>query len=133
MPPARRVPTIVGTECQIPGKRMRAYARGDAVPARLPRRPSSVVFALFTLALVLLAGSWVDTARRGGRAMAALERQRELAATLGLTDLALFTEARYTRHPSQADRHTPFQDHPLAFDHFPSGSLIPPPARLRRP
>ncbi|PLX42878.1 MAG: hypothetical protein C0605_04650 [Hyphomicrobiales bacterium] len=53
-----------------------------------------------------------------------------LVAELGLTDLALFTEARYTRHPSQADLNTPFQDHPMSFDHFPTGSLIAPPARF---
>ena len=45
----------------------------------------------------------------------------------GLTDPALMTEARYGRHLSLSDRHTPFQDHPLAFDHFPTGSLLPPP------
>lgn len=44
-----------------------------------------------------------------------------------LTDPALFTEARYTRHPSQADRHAAFQDHPMALEHFPAGSLMPPP------
>jgi hypothetical protein len=46
---------------------------------------------------------------------------------LGLTDLCLFTEARYTRHPSQADHFAPFQDHPQALEHFPSGSLLAPP------
>ncbi len=45
---------------------------------------------------------------------------------LDLTDLCLFTEARYTRHPSQADRFAAFQDHPVALEHFPSGSLVPP-------
>ena len=50
-----------------------------------------------------------------------------------LTDLSLFTEARYTRHLSQADGFTPFQDHPMAFEHFPSGSLVTPPALLRAP
>ena len=49
---------------------------------------------------------------------------------LGLTDLCLFTDARYARHPSLADRHSPFQDYPLALEHFPSGSLISPPAHL---
>jgi hypothetical protein len=49
-----------------------------------------------------------------------------------LTDLCLFTEARYTRHPSMADRHAPAQDHPGALEHFPSGSLISPPAYLAR-
>jgi len=44
-----------------------------------------------------------------------------------LTDPALFTEARYARHASQADRHAAFQDHPLALEHFPAGALMPPP------
>ncbi len=50
-----------------------------------------------------------------------------MARRLGLTDLALFTEARYARHPSQADRFAPFQDHPTSLEHFPSGSLVPHP------
>ncbi|MDD2899248.1 MAG: hypothetical protein PHI31_11110 [Desulfuromonadaceae bacterium] len=45
---------------------------------------------------------------------------------LQITDLCLVTEARYTRHPALADRHAPFQDHPGALEHFPSGSLILP-------
>lgn len=45
---------------------------------------------------------------------------------LQVTDLCLATEARYTRHPAMADRHAPFQEHPLALEHFPSGSLILP-------
>ena len=45
---------------------------------------------------------------------------------LHVTDLCLATEARYTRHPAMADRHAPFQEHPLALEHFPSGSLILP-------
>lgn len=47
--------------------------------------------------------------------------------TLHVTDLCLATEARYTRHPALADRHAPFQEHPLALEHFPSGALILPP------
>jgi hypothetical protein len=47
--------------------------------------------------------------------------------TFRLTDLCLFTEARYTRHPAMADRHAAFQDHPMAQEHFPSGSLVTPP------
>ncbi len=46
--------------------------------------------------------------------------------SLHVTDLCLATEARYTRHPAMADRHAPFQEHPLALEHFPSGSLILP-------
>ncbi len=56
--------------------------------------------------------------------------KRSMVGSLGLTDLCLFTEARYTRHPSQADLHSAFQDHPLALEHFPSGSLLSPPEIL---
>lgn len=55
----------------------------------------------------------------------------EMVKTLGITDLCLFTEARYTRHPSMADLNTPFQDHPLSIEHFPSGSLMEPPGHIR--
>ena len=51
---------------------------------------------------------------------------RELVARLPLTDLALGTEARYTRHPSQADWFAPFQDLPSAIEHYPAGSVFGP-------
>lgn len=50
--------------------------------------------------------------------------QKAQLRSLHVTDLCLATEARYTRHPAMADRHAPFQEHPLALEHFPSGSLI---------
>lgn len=53
-----------------------------------------------------------------------------LVRELELTDLCLFTDARYTRHPSMADLHSAFQDHPLAMDHFPSGSIMGPPPHI---
>lgn len=56
-----------------------------------------------------------------------LHRQAQLVAKLDLTDLCLFTEARYTRHLSQADLFSAFQDHPMSLEHFPSGSLTLPP------
>jgi hypothetical protein len=52
--------------------------------------------------------------------------QRVQLGSLHVTDLCLTTEARYTRHPAMADLHAPFQEHPLALEHFPSGSLILP-------
>lgn len=55
-----------------------------------------------------------------------LPSRQELVGVLSLTDLALWTEARYTRHPSMSDLFSPFQDHPAAFDHFPAGSLMAP-------
>lgn len=53
---------------------------------------------------------------------------RVLVQQLQLTDLAIWTEARYTRHPSQADLFTPFQEFPGALEHFPAGSLLAPPS-----
>lgn len=65
-----------------------------------------------------------------GKADSALKNirpaQKELVRELGLTDLAIWSEARYSRHPSQADFFTAFQDYPGAFDHFPAGSIISP-------
>ena len=65
-------------------------------------------------------------------ANAELRERVRLARELMLTDLCLFTEARYTRHPSMADLHSAFQDHPISLEHFPSGSFISPPARYER-
>lgn len=59
-----------------------------------------------------------------------LNQRAEIVRVLGLTDLCLFTEARYTRHPSMADMGTPFQDHPMALEHFPSGAIMPVPPHL---
>ncbi len=56
-----------------------------------------------------------------------MQQRARMVQELGLTDLALFTEARYTRHLSQSDLHSAFQDHPMALEHFPSGSLYLPP------
>ncbi len=69
----------------------------------------------------------VDSSRRQGAAVALLEKRADMVRELGLTDLALFTEARYTRHISQSDLHSAFQDHPMSFEHFPSGSFYLPP------
>ena len=53
-----------------------------------------------------------------------LQQKAAVVKNLGLTDLCLSTEARYTRHLSQSDWHAAFQSHPLALDHFPSGSVL---------
>jgi hypothetical protein len=90
-------------------------------------RPSTAL-AQLVLALALLgAAAAGHAARRKADAANELAVQSALVARLGLTDLCLFTDARYARHPSQADRFAPFQDHPRALEHFPSGSLIAPP------
>lgn len=98
-------------------------------PARWPGmpRPADIALCLFAVAGLAMAATFVDAARGVAAAGPALAERAALVERLGLTDLALFTEARYTRHPSQADRHAAFQDHPFAFEHFPSGALMVPP------
>jgi hypothetical protein len=53
-----------------------------------------------------------------------------LVRNLALSDLAVFTEARYARHPATTDRFVAFQNHPMALEHFPSGALLRPPGHL---
>lgn len=89
-------------------------------------RASDWVLGGLVLGMAALAATAVASAVGVATDRPAVARRAELVARLGLTDLALFTEARYTRHPSQADRHAAFQDHPFAFEHFPSGSVLPP-------
>jgi hypothetical protein len=45
---------------------------------------------------------------------------------LGLSDLCIATEARYTRHPAVSDPVVPFMDYPGAVEHFPTGSFWAP-------
>jgi len=94
--------------------------------ARKSHRALAYLFLAAALFLLTFAdAAWLRTRRAQGLAWEA-----ELVARLRLTDLCLFTEARYTRHPSQADLHSAFQDHPIGFEHFPSGSILPPPRAL---
>ncbi len=81
---------------------------------------------------MLLILSAVDAGIRGSMQADKLSLMRRQVSSLELTDLSLFTEARYTRHLTQADLHTGFQDHPFAFEHFPSGSLVTPPTILHK-
>ena len=90
-------------------------------------RPSTIVFLTLGGLVIAFLGCVVDAQLPRADDVAAT---RALARRLGLIDLALFTEARYTRHPGQADLHSAFQDHPLALEHFPSGSLIVPPHEI---
>jgi hypothetical protein len=93
----------------------------------------SEVFLLCTainiLILCLISGHALSRKDAG---LFLLEQKANLVRDLELTDLCLFTEARYTRHLSQADLHTPFQDHPLSLEHFPTGSLLVPPQAVKR-
>lgn len=89
-------------------------------------RGADMVLAGMLAGVVAVGATGIVSAWRVRAEQPALERRAALVERLGLTDLALFTEARYTRHPSQSDRHAAFQDHPFALEHFPSGSVLPP-------
>ncbi len=89
----------------------------------------SDIFFLFMGICVMLSGvAMLHSRISKADAVKVIEIQSKMVGDLELTDLCLFTEARYTRHPSQADLNTPFQDHPMSLEHFPTGSIVPPPA-----
>ena len=91
-------------------------------------RPSSHALRLLGLAGLVLLATLIDSVRTPSPPRLVV-MQAQFAA-FGLTDLALFTEAHYTRHPSQTDRYAAFRDHPGALEHFPSGALLKPPPHL---
>ena len=94
---------------------------------RYRRRGSTLAAWVLGLNLLALMLVMLDSRRLSERHAATLPLQHAAACADQLTDPALFNEARYARHASQADRHAAFQDHPLALEHFPAGSLVPPP------
>jgi hypothetical protein len=96
-------------------------------------RKSTQFFAVVCGALALLVIILLHAVYRVTADRPRLRTTAELVRTLELTDLCLFTEASYTRHLSLADLHTPFQDYPLASEHFPSGALVAPPPHLTGP
>jgi len=83
--------------------------------------------AVLVLAAAALGIHGLLAVHRAGPTLACVS---SLVRALRLTDLCLFTEASYTRHLSMADLNTPFQDSPLTFEHFPSGSLASAPRHL---
>ena len=97
-----------------------------------PLRRSNIFFLYLAVNLVLLSLLFVHASFKKEAARGLLKEKEEMVRTIGLTDLCLFTEASYTRHLSQADLHTPFQDSPMSLEHFPSGSLATPPPSLRK-
>ena len=92
------------------------------------QRPLTLLLLILTvLFLVNLAVCAVAYNR-----LQALEKNRVFldiaTSALGLTDLCVATEARYTRHPAVSDFVVPFMDHPMAIEHFPTGSFWAPPS-----
>ena len=95
-------------------------------------RKSGICLAALCICVLLLGLMLIHAAWQRRADGPLLDRLAYVVHELELTDLCFFTEARYTRHLSQADRFSPFQDHPVSLEHFPTGSIAGPPAGLRR-
>ena len=93
-------------------------------------RPSHILF-ISILLLIFFDGMLFLHAKRLGHNLREEQAVQAIAvAGLGLTDLAVATEARYTRHPAVSDPVAPFMDHPGAIEHFPTGSSWNPPTNI---
>lgn len=89
-------------------------------------RNSSLFFLWLTVDVMILGVLLLHAVLSTYAQQTDLADKASLVTRLQITDLCLFTEARYTRHLSQADLNTAFQDHPLSLEHFPSGSFTQP-------
>jgi hypothetical protein len=95
-------------------------------------RKSSLFFLYVFVQILILGGLFTHAAYKSEGDEGSLQEKANLVGKLGLTDLCLFTEAGYTRHLSLADFHAPFQDSPMALEHFPSGSLVTHPQAAKK-
>jgi hypothetical protein len=95
-------------------------------------RRSVVYLSCLVFLFLLLVSMFFHARYQREHAAPRLNEMARIVKELELTDLCLFTEARYTRHPSQADLQTAFQDHPMAMEHFPSGSFMKIPENIGR-
>ena len=95
-------------------------------------RKSDVFLSYTAIGLLALALVFAHASYRGEALVQAQTERAKMVRALGLTDLCIFTEARYTRHPAVSDLHSAFQDHPASLEHFPSGSFVGPPEHLMK-
>jgi hypothetical protein len=86
-------------------------------------RPSIIFFAFLGVLAMVDSGLLLHRHVLETRTSAEAGMLRITVAGLGLTDLSLATEARYTRHPAICDTVVPFMDYPGALEHFPTGSF----------
>jgi len=86
-----------------------------------------VVCALFALALIVVG---LDVRARRQDEATRIGRTRAVVGLLGFADLALSSDARWLRHPSQAESGAAFADLPGALDIDPAGAAIGPPLTL---
>ena len=94
-------------------------------------RKSDIFLLFLAISLALFVILFVDAHLRRQAYLPLIDSRAALVKQMQLTDLCLFTEARYARHLSQADLHSPFQDYPMSPEHFPAGSLTRPPESIR--
>jgi hypothetical protein len=94
-------------------------------------RKSKLFFVYLLVSTLLMCLMFIHATVRRNLEVPLLRERGVVVRVLALTDLCLFTEARYTRHPSMADLNTPFQDYPMSLEHFPSGSIMTVPHHLK--
>ncbi|MBI5188795.1 MAG: hypothetical protein HZA07_07020 [Nitrospirae bacterium] len=90
-------------------------------------RRSSIFFLLTALKILIIIALFVHSRIELSNRMTLWKDLEGIVSTLKLTDMALFTDARYARHPTQADLFSAFQDYPGSIEHFPTGTIVPPP------
>lgn len=90
-------------------------------------RPSTGMMLVLAVYVILYAALVPIIRQKSSEHSADVRIMQEGVVRLGLTDLALSTEARYTRHPAVSDLLAVTMDHPGAIDHFPSTLFWAPP------
>jgi len=90
-------------------------------------RPAHLLLILLVTLSLFDGGLYLYANRVRANKKSAKDMIAIVTSGLGLTDLCIATEARYTRHPALSDRVAPFMNHPGAIEHFPTGSFWHPP------
>ena len=91
-------------------------------------RPSRILLIIILCFLLADISLFIHSQQLKKKIKSDEEIQKIAVAGLGLTDLCVATEARYTRSPAVSDPVAPFMDHPAALEHFPTGSFWAAPA-----
>ena len=86
-------------------------------------RPSHILLIILLFFFFVDTSLFIHSQQLKEELRADVKIQKIAVAGLGLTDLCVATEARYTRHPAVSDPMAPFMDHPGALEHFPTGSF----------
>lgn len=90
------------------------------------------VLFLFFIELALLFGLVIQAQYIASNGEERFNSKKCIARSLLLTDICLVTESRHTRHISQPEPISPFQDLPGFYDHFPSSTFLSPPIYFGR-